>query len=265
MTNGIPNCGAAEEWPQALRGASRRPRAPRSGAVTLQRLVYRDSMPESPEFAAPRKRRRHPRRVSLLVPPPRDPHPRPAPRPPAPRRPGERRTPHHSHSRNRARPHRCGVQGITISPMCPDAHSASPEWAARLRTRLRLGRSRAQRPDHHRHPLRHRVHLQAVRRRQHCLLADEHKLAYSDELRKYIPEMPDYGAPITIDNLMRHTSGLRDYTGLLTLAGHTLEEATTDSQALASIVHQRHLNFPPAPSTSTRTPATSCSPSSSSA
>jgi CubicO group peptidase (beta-lactamase class C family) len=76
------------------------------------------------------------------------------------------------------------------------------------------------------------------------LLVQAHKLAYTDDIRKYIPEMPDYGAPITIDNLMRHTSGLRDYTGLLTLGGHTLEEATTDSQALASIVHQRHLNFP---------------------
>ena len=76
------------------------------------------------------------------------------------------------------------------------------------------------------------------------LLVQEHKLAYTDDIRKYIPEMPDYGAPITIDNLMRHTSGLRDYTGLLTLGGHTLEEATTDSEALASIVHQRHLNFP---------------------
>ncbi|HEY2896278.1 MAG TPA: serine hydrolase domain-containing protein, partial [Gemmatimonadaceae bacterium] len=76
------------------------------------------------------------------------------------------------------------------------------------------------------------------------LLVQEHKVAYTDDIRKYIPEMPDYGAPITIDNLMRHTSGLRDYTGLLTLGGHTLEEASTDSQALASIVHQRHLNFP---------------------
>jgi CubicO group peptidase (beta-lactamase class C family) len=76
------------------------------------------------------------------------------------------------------------------------------------------------------------------------LLVQRHKLAYTDDIRKYIPEMPDYGAPITIDNLMHHTSGLRDYTGLLTLGGHTLEEATTDSQALASIVHQRHLNFP---------------------
>ena len=43
---------------------------------------------------------------------------------------------------------------------------------------------------------------------------------------------------------MRHTSGLRDYAGLLVLAGHSLEEVTTDSQALDLIVHQRHLNFP---------------------
>jgi len=77
-----------------------------------------------------------------------------------------------------------------------------------------------------------------------ALLVAEHKLSYGDDVRKYIPELPDYGIPITIDNLMRHTSGLRDYTGLLILAGHTLEEATTDSQALARIVRQRHLNFP---------------------
>jgi CubicO group peptidase (beta-lactamase class C family) len=77
-----------------------------------------------------------------------------------------------------------------------------------------------------------------------ALLAEEHKLSFGDEVRKYIPELPDYGAPLTIDNLMRHTSGLRDYAGLLVLAGHSLEEVTTDSQALHLIVHQRHLNFP---------------------
>ena len=77
-----------------------------------------------------------------------------------------------------------------------------------------------------------------------ALLAEEHKLRFDDEVRKYIPELPDYGAPLTIDNLMRHTSGLRDYAGLLVLAGHSLEEVTTDSQALHLIVHQRHLNFP---------------------
>jgi CubicO group peptidase (beta-lactamase class C family)/D-alanyl-D-alanine dipeptidase len=78
-----------------------------------------------------------------------------------------------------------------------------------------------------------------------ALLAGEHKLAFTDDVRKYIPELPEYGATITIDNLMRHTSGLRDYNGLLVLAGHSFEEVTTDSQALALIAKQRHLNFPP--------------------
>jgi CubicO group peptidase (beta-lactamase class C family)/D-alanyl-D-alanine dipeptidase len=78
-----------------------------------------------------------------------------------------------------------------------------------------------------------------------ALLAEDHKLAFSDDVRKYIPELPEYGATITIDHLMRHTSGLRDYNGLLVLAGHTFEEVTTDSQALALITRQRHLNFPP--------------------
>jgi len=77
-----------------------------------------------------------------------------------------------------------------------------------------------------------------------ALLAEEHKLSFSDDVRKYIPELPNYGGTITIDNLMHHTSGLRDYNGLLDLAGHDLIDVTTDSQALAVIVRQRHLNFP---------------------
>ncbi len=76
-----------------------------------------------------------------------------------------------------------------------------------------------------------------------ALLAEDGKLAFGDDVRKYIPELPDYGTPITIDNLLHHTSGMRDYVGLLALAGHSLEEITTDSQALAIITHQRTLNF----------------------
>ncbi|HZS59264.1 MAG TPA: subclass B3 metallo-beta-lactamase [Gemmatimonadaceae bacterium] len=78
-----------------------------------------------------------------------------------------------------------------------------------------------------------------------ALLAEDHKLAFTDDVRKYIPELPDYGEPITIDELMRHTSGLRDYDGLLPLAGVPFEQVSTDSQALAIIVSQRRLNFTP--------------------
>jgi CubicO group peptidase (beta-lactamase class C family) len=77
-----------------------------------------------------------------------------------------------------------------------------------------------------------------------ALLVEDGKLSFSDDVRKYIPELPDYGTPITIDNLLHHTSGMRDYVGLLALAGHSLEEITTDSQALAIVTRQRNLNFP---------------------
>ncbi|HZT13903.1 MAG TPA: serine hydrolase domain-containing protein, partial [Candidatus Baltobacteraceae bacterium] len=76
------------------------------------------------------------------------------------------------------------------------------------------------------------------------LLADRGKLSLNDDVRKFIPEMPRYGAPITLNELMWHTSGLRDYTDLLELQGYGLEQRTTDDEALAAIVRQRGLEFP---------------------
>lgn len=76
------------------------------------------------------------------------------------------------------------------------------------------------------------------------LLELDGKLSLSDDVRKYVPELPDYGKPITIDNLLRHTSGLRDYTALLSLSGLETEGVATDEQALAVIARQRALNFP---------------------
>jgi CubicO group peptidase (beta-lactamase class C family) len=76
------------------------------------------------------------------------------------------------------------------------------------------------------------------------LLASEGKLSLTDDVRKYIPELPRYGAPITLNELMWHTSGLRDYTDLLELAGYGLEQRTTDDDALSLIARQRHLEFP---------------------
>lgn len=77
------------------------------------------------------------------------------------------------------------------------------------------------------------------------LLAQDGKLSLSDDVHKYIPELPDYGHLITIDNLLRHTSGLRDYDGLLYLAGHYFEDYTDDDDALSVIVAQKALNFTP--------------------
>src|ERR1700675_910383 len=42
------------------------------------------------------------------------------------------------------------------------------------------------------------------------LLAQDGMLSLDDDARKYIPELPDFGARITIRHLIYHTSGLRD-------------------------------------------------------
>jgi CubicO group peptidase (beta-lactamase class C family) len=64
-------------------------------------------------------------------------------------------------------------------------------------------------------------------------------------VRRHIPELPQYQQPITIRQLLHHTSGLRDYIGMLTLAGASTEGHTTPQQALAAIVRQKALNFEP--------------------
>src|SRR5215211_5190630 len=51
------------------------------------------------------------------------------------------------------------------------------------------------------------------------LLQQDGKLSLDDPVRKYIPELPDYGVPLTIRNLLNHTSGLRDWGTVLGLTG----------------------------------------------
>lgn len=70
------------------------------------------------------------------------------------------------------------------------------------------------------------------------LLVEDKRLSLSEDVRKYIPELPDYGHKITLDHLLAHTSGIRDWTGLLPLAG-----GNTD--VLNLILRQRGLNFAP--------------------
>ena len=51
------------------------------------------------------------------------------------------------------------------------------------------------------------------------LLAQDGKLSLDDEIHKFIPELPSYGAPVTVRSMLHHLSGLRSYTDLFDLAG----------------------------------------------
>ena len=77
------------------------------------------------------------------------------------------------------------------------------------------------------------------------LLAQEGKLSLDDDVRRWIPEMPVYQRPVTIRHLLNHTSGIRDYIGLLAMGGARMDDVTTEEEALAAIVRQRELNFAP--------------------
>jgi CubicO group peptidase (beta-lactamase class C family) len=78
------------------------------------------------------------------------------------------------------------------------------------------------------------------------MLAQEGKLSLDDPVRKYIPELPDFGTPITIRELVHHTSGLRDQWDLLDLAGWRYSlDLITDDDVLSVISRQEDLNFPP--------------------
>jgi CubicO group peptidase (beta-lactamase class C family) len=78
-----------------------------------------------------------------------------------------------------------------------------------------------------------------------ALLAEQGRIALDDEVRKYIPELPDYGRPLTIRHLVHHTSGLRDIYVLMDLAGLRLADVFPDDAALKLIVRQKELNFAP--------------------
>lgn len=77
------------------------------------------------------------------------------------------------------------------------------------------------------------------------LLAQDGKLALDDDIRTYVPEVPDFGKKITIRHLLHHTSGLRDCFELMMLNGWRIDEVITEDDALTLIERQQALNFAP--------------------
>ena len=77
------------------------------------------------------------------------------------------------------------------------------------------------------------------------LLAAEGKLSLDDPARKYIPELPDYGAPLTIRHMLQHTSGLRDWGEVASIAGWPrTSRVHTHAHVLDIVSRQKALNFP---------------------
>jgi CubicO group peptidase (beta-lactamase class C family) len=78
------------------------------------------------------------------------------------------------------------------------------------------------------------------------LLAQQGKLSIDDPVRKYIPELPDYGAPLTIRHMINHTSGLRDWGTVAAIEGWPRgSRVHTHDHVLDIVTRQRALNFRP--------------------
>jgi CubicO group peptidase (beta-lactamase class C family) len=78
------------------------------------------------------------------------------------------------------------------------------------------------------------------------LLARDGKLSLDDPVRKYLPEVPEYGAPLTIRHMLNHTSGLRDWGSVAAIAGWPrATRVHTHAHVLDIVSRQKSLNFPP--------------------
>lgn len=76
------------------------------------------------------------------------------------------------------------------------------------------------------------------------LLAEDGALSVDDEIHAHVPELPDYGVDITLDDLLHHMSGLVDYTELLA-EQYDDTDVTTAAQALDALGEVPELTFEP--------------------
>jgi CubicO group peptidase (beta-lactamase class C family) len=77
------------------------------------------------------------------------------------------------------------------------------------------------------------------------LLEEEGKLSLDDDIRKYLPEFPEYSRPITIRHLLHHTSGVRDYLALWSLSGKDYLDSMPEEEVYDMLCRQKELNFLP--------------------
>jgi CubicO group peptidase (beta-lactamase class C family) len=76
-------------------------------------------------------------------------------------------------------------------------------------------------------------------------LEEQGKIRLDDDIRKYLPEIPDFGKKITINHLLSSTDGLYGYKALRSLSGVESKEPELSSGVLQLAKKQTRLNFNP--------------------
>jgi CubicO group peptidase (beta-lactamase class C family) len=77
------------------------------------------------------------------------------------------------------------------------------------------------------------------------LLEEQGKLNLDDTVQTYLPDFPEYEAPLTIRHFIHHTSGIRHYRNLMHLKGRGVLDKIEADEVYALIKHQKALNFLP--------------------
>ena len=78
------------------------------------------------------------------------------------------------------------------------------------------------------------------------LLSLDGKLSLDDDVRKFVPELPEYGQRITIRHLLNHTSGLRDWGSVAALGGWPRGSRVYNHRIVVDIAsRQKALNYAP--------------------
>jgi CubicO group peptidase (beta-lactamase class C family) len=75
-------------------------------------------------------------------------------------------------------------------------------------------------------------------------LLENGKVRLTDSVRRFVPELPAYADAITVEDLLHHTSGLRDFAPVLEVAGRS-DEGLDVTASLKLLTRQKALNFPP--------------------
>jgi CubicO group peptidase (beta-lactamase class C family) len=76
-------------------------------------------------------------------------------------------------------------------------------------------------------------------------LAQAGKIDLDADIHTYLPELADYGAKVTVSELVHHTSGLRDQWELLILSGTSIDSLIRQKAIVAMAASQKGLNFTP--------------------
>ncbi|MBX2873081.1 MAG: beta-lactamase family protein [Saprospiraceae bacterium] len=76
-------------------------------------------------------------------------------------------------------------------------------------------------------------------------LEEKGQLSLSDDIRKYVPQVPDFGTKITLKHLISQSSGLHEFWVLKELAGWSAQDVFSQDDALELVSRQEELDYLP--------------------